>query len=170
MDYSKMVQIDPYNLDKEWQVHPDYVWQCGEALAQARRELDEAKEAYELEVAEADREIRDSAEKKPVEREIENMITLTPVVQEAKRRVLEAKHAVGLLEAARAGLEARGAALTNLVKLHGMTYYAEPSTDIETRGQLEDLRQESFHAKVRIGRGGSSADAENEPGMVRRKK
>lgn len=169
MDYSKMVQIDPYNLDHEWQVHPDYIFRCGEALANARRDLDEAKEAYDLEVAEVDRDIRESAEKKPVEREIENMITRAPSVQEAKQRLIDAKYNVSMLEAARAGLEARGAALANLVKLHGMTYYAEPSADIETRGRLEDIRQESLRARVKIGKGGSSHD-DKPAEMTRRNK
>lgn len=169
MNYQEMVKIDPYNLDHEWQMQPEYMLQCGEALADARREFDEVKEAYDLQVAETDRHIRESAEKKPTEREIENLLKEDPEVQEAKKRLIEAKYNVSLLEAARAGLEARGAALTNLVKLHGMSYYAEPSTDIQTRGVLEEIRQESFRARVKIGRGGASANQE-QPEMTRRKK
>ena len=167
MDYSKMVQIDEYNLDREWRVHPEFVLQCGEALAKARRELDEAKEAAELTAAEVDKHIRESADKKPTEREIENRVMAFPSVQEANGRLIEAKYNVFMLEAAKAGLEARGNALANLVKLHGMSYFAEPSADIEARGKLDDIRQEAVRSRVKIGK---ATEQQSEEAPVRRRK
>ena len=167
MNYTEMVKIDPYNLDGEWQIQSEYMLQCGEALAQARRELDEAKEAYDLIVAGVDRRIRDTADKKPAEREIENLIILDTDVQDAKKALTQAKYNVSLLGAARAGIESPGAALTNLVKLHGMSYFSEPAADIVARGELEELRQQSFRSKVRINKTGKQSEQPEK--MFRRK-
>lgn len=166
-DYERMVKIDPYNLDREWQQQPDYMLSCMNALAEARRELDRAKEAYDITVAEIDQNIRENSDKKPSEKAIENMILLEPDVQAAKKDLIEAKYNVSMLEAARAGLENKREALTNLVKLHGMSYFAEPEADIEARGQLEEMRQQAARDKVKIGK---SQSTEQQPEQIRRKK
>lgn len=149
-DYTQAVKIDPYNLDKEWQDQADNVLICMQALARARREFDKAKEAYELVVAEVDREIRETSDKKPSEKAIESMVLLDERVQEAQAALIETRYNINMLEAARAGLDNKRDALTNLVKLHGMGYYAEPQADIEARGSLEDIRQQAVTKKVKI--------------------
>lgn len=151
-DYGEAVKIDPYNLDKEWEKQTEYTLACMEALADARKELDIQKENYELVVAEVDREIRESADKKPVEKAIEGLVLMDPRVQEAKVELIEAKYNVNILEAARAGLENRRDALTNLVKLHGMGYYAEPEADVQARGELEEIRQQAVRNKIKVGK------------------
>lgn len=59
-DYEKAVRIDPDNLDKEWSRQAQLTLACMEALADARRDLDSAKEDYALAVAEVDKGIRES--------------------------------------------------------------------------------------------------------------
>lgn len=151
-DYSAAVKIDPYNLDKEWETQAEYTLACMEALAEARKEFDIQKENYELVVAEVDREIRDSADKKPAEKAIEGLVLMDPRVQEAKAELIDAKYNANVLEAARAGLENRREALTNLVKLHGMGYYAEPDADVQARGELEEIRQQAIRDKIKVGK------------------
>ncbi len=150
-DYEKMVKIDTFNLDREWENQPSYMYSCAVALAEARKELDTAKEAYDIIVAEVDRSIRETSDKKPSEKAIEGMTLLDSDVQDAKKKLIEAKYNVSMLEAARAGLENKKDALTNLVKLHGMSYFAEPEADIEARGQLEEIRQANLRERVKLG-------------------
>lgn len=166
-NYEEAVKIDPYNLDKEWVKQAEYTLTCMEALAEARKELDLQKELYDLTVADVDREIRESADKKPVEKAIEGLVALDTRVQQAKKDVMDAKYNVNMLEAARAGLENKREALTNLVKLHGMSYYAEPDADIQARGELEDMRQQAVREKVKIG---SKKTTSTEPDQIRRSK
>lgn len=149
-DYESMVTIDSYNLDKEWERQPALMLICGERLALARKELDIQKENYDITIAEVDRDIRESSDKKPVEKAIEGMVLMDPRVQEAKADLIEAKYNVSMLEAARAGLENKREALTNLVKLHGMTYFAEPCADIQAKGELQEIKQEMARNKVKI--------------------
>ena len=151
-DYEKMVKIDAYNLDKEWSQQPQDVLVCMQELAEARRELDRCKENYALIVAEVDKELRETADKKPTEKALEGLVLMDARVQEASAEMIEARYNVNMLEAAKAGLENKREALTNLVKLQGMGYYAEPSADIEDRARLDEMRQESFRRKVKIGK------------------
>lgn len=162
-DYSEMVKIDPFSLDKEWQQQAAYTLFCMEALALARKEYDKQKEELELITAEVDKEIRETADKKPSEKAIEGMVLLDSRVQQAKKSLIDCRYNVNMLEAARAGLDNKRDALTNLVKLHGMGYFAEPDADIEARGELDEMRQEAIVKKVKINK------ANNTP-QIRRKK
>lgn len=149
-DYEKAVQIDAYNLDKEWAKQPQDTLICMRELAEARKEYDRCKEAYSLVVAEVDREYRDGADKKPTEKALEGLVLMDARVQEASAELIEARYNVNMLEAAKSGLDNKREALTNLVKLHGMGYFAEPDADIEDRGKLDEMRQDAFRKKVKI--------------------
>lgn len=162
LDYEKMVQIDQDNLDLEWVKQPENVLLCMKSLAEARKELDRAKENYSLVVAEVDREYRESADKKPTEKALEGLVLMDARVQEASAELIDAKYNVNMLDAAKSGLENKREALANLVKLHGMGYFAEPEADIVARGEIEDIRQEAARKKIRIGNKG-------EPEISRRK-
>lgn len=148
LDYEKAVMIDPDNLDKEWRKQACLTLACMDALAEARRELDRAKEDYSLVVAEVDKVIRESADKKPTEKALEGLVLTDPRVMEASNRVIAAKYDVNMLEAARSGLDSKREALSNLVKLHGMGYFAEPEADIVSRGVLDDMREQEVKRKV----------------------
>lgn len=148
-DYEKAVHIDQDNLDREWCKQSENVYVCMHELANARKELDKAKENYDLIVAEVDRYYRENSEKKPTEKALEGLVLLDPRVQEASKDVIDSKYNVNMLEAARAGLENKREALVNLVKLHGMGYFAEPAVDIQERGELEEIRQRAVREKVR---------------------
>lgn len=167
MDYAKTVQIDPFQLDLEWQKQPKYMLECLEVLADARKELDAAKEACDLITAETYVAIRDSADGKITEKTVESMLTMDADVRAAKAALLNARHVVAKLEAAKAGFEHKKSALENLVRLHGMGYFVEPSADIQARGALDEMRQEDIKSRVRIGRTDKPVA---EPEMIRRKK
>lgn len=152
MDYEKMIALDQYALDKEWAQQSGYMFSVMKQLAQAKKELDEAKDALSLRMAQLDMLIRDEAVAsgmKLTEKMIESQVMRDADVQEKQKRIAEAKYNINILEAARAGLENKRDALSNLVKLHGMAYFAEPEADIEARGELEELKQEEAAKKIK---------------------
>lgn len=167
-DYTAEVGIDPYKLDQEWIRHSQLVLKYNEACADARRDVDLAKEDVDLSEAEADNEIRENSEKKPPEDAIKKLIVAHPKVQEARRNHVEAKYVLGKLQAACSAIDAKGKALENLVKLHLNQYYAEPNADIEARGVIDGVKSQAARERVVIG-GKSPAKAEDAKEMKRRK-
>lgn len=164
-DYEKMVAIDQYGLDKEWSKQPEYMMAVMAQLAQAKKEYDTAKDTLAIKTAELDQEIREDASaegRKITEKAIEGEILRSPEIQDLQRQIVDARYNINMLDAARAGLENKRDALSNLVKLHGMTYFAEPEADIETRGKLDEIRQEEAKKKVKINRP-KKEDEKSEP-------
>lgn len=149
-NYQKEIQIDEYNLDQEWKRQPALVVKYGEALADAKREADMAKEQLDLTIAEVDTDIRANLGegKKPTESALANMVTMHADVQSDKQAHIEAKHRVALLSAACSAFDNRRAALENLVKLHGMGYFAEPNADITARSTLDEATTKGAKHKV----------------------
>lgn len=168
-DYTEEVSIDPYNLDQEWLRHSQLVLKYNEALAEARRDMDLAKEDVDLSEAEADNEIREQSEKKPPEDAIKKLIVAHPKVQEARRALVEAKFVFGKLQAGCSAIDAKGKALENLVKLHLNQYYAEPTADIEARGVIDGVKAKAAKDRVVIGGKNPAKSEENGAKMTRRK-
>lgn len=147
-DYTRDVEIDQNNLDVEWKRQPKLVLHWSEMRADAARDVDEAKEALEILIAEKDMEIRDSADKKPTESAIANMIKMDKDVQDAQQTLTEARHSLAKLQAACSAFDHKKAALENLVKLFGMSYFAEPSADLVSRGKLADMAEKGAKDKI----------------------
>jgi len=139
LNYKRDVQINPHKLDKEWIAQPALVIDYNEALAYAKNETDKAKEALEIATANAINMIVKTEEKRPTEKVMDAMITADPAIQKLTQDLIKARHAEALLVAACRGIDQRGQALSNLVKLHGMNYFAEPEADVRDRATLQEL-------------------------------
>lgn len=140
LDYRNDVEIDESNLDREWKRQAELMFAYGKAKAEAQYKLDLAREKLDLLIAEKDLEVRnEQTDRKRTEAWISNMITSLPSVQQARKDVNEAKRTLNVLQAAVEALQHKKAALENLVRLFGMSYFAEPVEAIEDRGTIDHL-------------------------------
>jgi hypothetical protein len=131
MDYEIDIKIDPDNLDVEWLNQPALFLKYSRHLAQMRKELDESRQDLDIKKAEVDRKIRENPEAygiegKVTEGAIQSAILTEDEYQEAQKDYLEVKYEMDMAQGAVNAFNQRKEALENLVKLHGMNYFAGP--------------------------------------------
>jgi hypothetical protein len=140
-------QIRAHSLDKEWLSQPEIVHEYCTRMADAKRQLNDAKATLELVEAESDREIRLHPSRygidKLSEARIKNAVVLTESYREAYKELIERQHEHDVLQAAVTALEHKKRALENLVHLHGMDYFAEPRADAEAMEASRESRRDA---------------------------
>ena len=119
-------QIDRFRLDDEWVKQPDLYRRYAEALADARSEYDGRKNDLDVVRAEIELKIRENPGyyglDKVTEGVIKAAVEVQELVKEAENDVVQARHKVGILEAAVGALDHRKRALSDLVSLHLADY------------------------------------------------
>lgn len=144
-------EIDRYNLDEEWERQPRRYLKWAERLAEARRELDYAKQALDVGIAEVDRDIRNRPEaydlKKVTEAVVETLIPSTKKYLRLNSAVIEAKYKVAMLDASVSAMEHKKKALENEVHLHLSSYHATPRSP-DSKG-AEEAMDEAVKQRVR---------------------
>lgn len=129
-NYEQDIKIDPDDLDLEFLAQPTLMLKYTRHLAQMRKEVDEAKQNLDIKQAEVDRKIRENPEAYGIEKVTENSIRSAILTedefQEAQKDFLDAKYEMDMAQGAVNAFEQRKSALENLVKLHGMNYFAGP--------------------------------------------
>lgn len=152
-DERSVLEIDRYNLEKEWTGQAALFYRYGIELAEARLEADGAKAELDVTKAELDASIREDPEAYDVvkvsETAISNVILQQPAYQLALDELNTATHKVRLLEAMTKALEHRKRALTDLVTLHISNYYAEPQVRKELKGAAKEAFEEEAKAHIR---------------------
>lgn len=148
------LEIDPLRLDEEWVGQPKLYLHYAKELADARRDLDLAKNELELTRAELDADIRADPSQyefdgKPTEKAIEACILCQKRYKKANEEVISAKHAVDVFAAMVTALDHRKRALENLVDLHGQGYFAEPRAKREQ--DRESMREAKDKATMKRG-------------------
>jgi hypothetical protein len=145
---SSPFSIDELRLDREWLAQAELVHEHCLNLADAKLRHNEAKAEADVVAAELDRDVRLHPTKygldKLTETVVANTITLQPAHKEAHKKLIQAKHDVDVLEAAVSALEHKKRALENLVALHGMDYFATPSTKRAGAKAEDTLTGQSF--------------------------
>ena len=130
MNYEKDLKIDVDSLDVEWADQPTLMIKYTKIAAEARMELDEAKENLGIVKAEIDLEIRRDPEKfdivKVTESAIQSAIILEENYGKANSRCLKAAYELEMAQGAVRAMDQRKQALENLVRLHGLQYFAGP--------------------------------------------
>jgi len=130
MDYQKDIIIDPDSLDLEWLDQASLFMKYARGAAIARADLDQAKENLDLVRSTLDKEIRANPDKFEIDKITETVVTNTIIgileFQKANEKVLQAKFEVDIAQSAVNAMNQRKDALENLVKLHGMSYFAGP--------------------------------------------
>lgn len=151
-DYQADLQIDPEALDIEWMEQSQLFMKYADASAQARHDVDIAKEQLELAKSEADLDVRNNPEaytgsdKKPTESFITAIVTADATVREKQKALHAAKHTADILSLAVKAFEQRKSALENLVKLFGQSYFSGP---IEPRNLGLEFNKKASQSTVR---------------------
>jgi len=130
LDYQGDIIIDESALDVEWLEQPRLMLKYGSHAARMRKEVDKAKENLDIVRAKLDKDIRSNPDKygivKLVEAAVQNAIVESEDYREANQRYLKAKYEADVARAAVGAMEQRKEALENLVRLHGLQYFAGP--------------------------------------------
>jgi hypothetical protein len=131
MNYEQDIMIDPDALDVEWGNQASLMMKYARFLANTRMVLDKAKEALDIVKAELDKDIRSNPDRygleKITDKVVENTIPLSQEYKAASERLINAKYEADIAYGAVKSIDARKDALENLVRLHGMQYFAGPS-------------------------------------------
>lgn len=159
MNESKILQIDIYNLEKEWTEQPQLYYKYAVELADAKLRLDEAKRELDVTKAELDTDIRQFPNEysvaKVTETSVAKALITTDDYQRAVKDVDKLSHEVRMLDAMIWALEHRKKALTSLVELHLANYYSEPPVPKESK-QIDGARARRLRSKDRKDRNGST--------------
>lgn len=122
--YAKDCKIDMNNLHWEWARQPDLAYQYGVELADARRAVDQAEKALDVEKAKA---YKRASEKGGKVDEVKAEAALDRDYLAKLEAYNEAKYQLGLVQAAyEAIVNTKKRALENAVTLYGQQYYSTP--------------------------------------------
>lgn len=141
MDYEKDIKIDEDALDVEWLGQASLLIRYARNAAQARMDLDKAKEALDVVKAELDAAIRKEPDKYKIEKITEavvgNTIILQPKYKETNERYLKAKYEADIAQGAVNAVNQRKDALENLVRLYGQQYFAGPKMPRDLHAEVQ---------------------------------
>jgi len=122
--------IDENDLAAEWLAQPRLFKKYADALADARLTVDKAEVKLKVIRADFDFDIRANPAEfnltKATETVVENTIVRQPKFKAASKALVEAKHAMRVLDGAVQTMEHRKRALEKLVDLHAQHYWAAP--------------------------------------------
>ena len=145
------IAIDPLRLDEEWLDQPKQLHRMAEEAADGRKDVDHAKLKLDIVDAELARAVRKTPEMfgidKVTETTISTAVTVQPAHKEAVEELNDARHRLGIAQAAVDALEHRKRALEKLVDLHGMSYFAEPSASSEHKDEVETTTKRRIRRK-----------------------
>jgi hypothetical protein len=123
------LKIDELHLDREWLDQPLLIHEYSVKLADARKHQDLAKQELDLTEAELNQSVRRASsklEEKVTEAAIKAAVMQHETYTKAQKKLIRARHAVDVLQAATTAIEHRKRALTMLVELHGQNYFSSP--------------------------------------------
>ena len=141
LNYEKDMEIDESALDIEWLEQPTLLFKYGKEKANIEYKANKQKEKLEYEKAKLDIDIRTNHGKygleKVTETGIANVIATHKIYLEEKEMYNELLHDLNLITVALNAINTKKYALENLVKLHGMNYFAGP----EVPRELTNIRK-----------------------------
>ncbi len=146
------LSVDKNRLDDEWEGQPLLCFRYMAMLADARRDLDEAKSDFDLIKAELYREISKDPETfglaKTTEKAIESAIPTDQRHHDAQAAVIEARHAMDIVQAAVTAIEHRRKTLEYEVQLFLADYYSRVRTPEGAKDKVREIERKA----VRRGR------------------
>lgn len=149
LSMTNFLAIDEHALDKEWLHQPELYFEWAEKLAKARRSHDEAKAALDLAYAETAQDIRNNPRRYDLEKVTESavaeLVKQQKPYQDAATILADAKYKIDIYQAAVTALDHRKRALTMLVELYGLQYFANPKitkdADLRDKADLDAKRR-----------------------------
>jgi len=147
------IEIDRYRLDDEWVEQPELYREHAIAAVEARKVWEQAKARLEVVKAEFYIEIKRDPDAyelpKVTEAIIAAAVVIQPEVKKAVAAVIEAKEALGYLEAALTSLEHRKKALEKLVELETRNYYSEPRATGDSKEAMDEVEKRAIRRRGR---------------------
>ena len=157
-DFESDLNIDPDSLDIEWLNQPKLLMKYSKFEADAKAELEKAKEYVAFVKAETAMLVRKNPSEYGVDKAtndaVNEIVASDANVREAVQRQNKIQHLLNLVTNMVRAIEQRKSSLENLVKLFGMEYFASPS-DSRTLGEkveamrLKELSKESVISNMR---------------------
>ncbi len=145
------VSIDEYQLDREWVIQPELVYEWAVAAADARREMDAAKARLEVVKADLSLKMRSDPQSyglpKTTDAAVTSAVTVADECVEAVNAYHVARHRYELIQAGLAALENRKKALENLVSLHLSNYYAQPQARKDDAEGVQEMQKRTVRGK-----------------------
>lgn len=142
MNYEKDLYIDDSALDIEWLDQSMLFMKYARHAAEARRTLDETKQALDIKKSEVDKAIRENPDafgiEKVTEGAIQSAILTEGGYQEAYQIFLDAKFESDMASNAVQAFNQRKEALENLVKLNGQQYFSGPKVPRDIHWEREE--------------------------------
>lgn len=163
MNYERDMEIDPSALDVEWLGQPTLMAKYTKHSAEMKRQADMAKERLNLVQAELDSKIRTSPEEYGIAKVTENSLKAALLqqkeYQDATQEYIDASFEENVAKGVVQAVADRRSALENLVRLHGMQYFAGPNIPRDLDKEWESrIKQQSSDGKVRMTRKRRDAD------------
>lgn len=147
------LSIDQNRLDDEWLAQPKLYFQYAAELADARRDLDFAKNSLEVVKAELYQSIMSSPDAyglaKTTENAINSALPTQDGYQDAQAVVVKAKHRVAVLDAVVGALDHRKKALEHLVSLFLSNYYSKPKASDGTKDRMDEVERDDVRRRGR---------------------
>lgn len=130
MNYEQDLQIDETALDVEWLEQPVLMLKYARHAAFCAEKMEALRQKLDYVRASLDKDIRfcpqDFQIEKITENVVSNTILIQPEYQEIEEQCRKAKYEYEIARAAVNAIYARKDSLENLVRLHGMQYFAGP--------------------------------------------
>ena len=153
MNYETDIRIDETALDVEWLEQPRLMIKYAQHSAEMARRVEIAKTKLDLIKAQLDKDIRTDPEKfgigKITESVVQNTIILDTNYQETEAALIDAKYEYDIARNAVYAINARKDSLENLVRLHGMQYFAGPQVPRDLSKEYQNrTRQKQVDAGI----------------------
>lgn len=159
LDPDAVFGIDKNLLDDEWLGQPKLYFKWAVELEDAREDLDRVKADFDVVKSEVELAIRTNPDDydllKVTDKAIAASLILQPEYKDAQQEMFEAKHRVGVLQAAVSALDHRKKALEKLVDLHGQKYFASPRASENSREAMDEVEKSSVRRRSQKKRGKS---------------
>lgn len=157
LNYERDMEIDETGLDVEWLSQPRLTMKYAKHAAETKRLADMAKEKLEVIKSTLDLAIRTDPAAygvtKITESAIQSVITLSPEYQKVNQDAIDARYEQDMARYATQAVNDRKDALENLVRLHGVQYFAGPRIPRDLDKEWEaKIKQDEINSKIKIKR------------------
>lgn len=145
------LEIDLGNLHEEWARQPKLYLQYADMMAEARKNLEDAKREQELVEAKLKNSIRINPSAYGLEKVTEDAIKSAMIVsekyQKAYKDVINARYEMDIVDAMLSSLDHKKKGLESAVQLHLAGYFAEPKAPKGCKEEIEMEQKKTLRKK-----------------------
>lgn len=147
--FQQSIKIDILSLDEEWLKQPLLVHEYSQRWVAADAEMEQLKDELKLKRSEIYLRLREEHEGSRVtEANLNSLVDSNSQIIEINNKIHAKREELGVFRAARDAVQAKGAALENLVKLHGQQYFSTPNVK-EAQKRAEDTGTQQQRVQLR---------------------